>query len=288
MIKKGFAPRKETRLKYRIGELTRLLGLNPQTLRRYEEQGLIHSTRDADSGYRMYESTHLSLLMQMRLYRNYGFSVRESIDLFKHDLTFANGLFGKRLDELDEEIARLTEIRRCTRLHWELLQDCEREAGTFRMALRPRTYVTNYRFQEHIMDDPVIREVAAALLDRSPPVLSHFLIDGEEYKKGRVQFSIGLHFQSSDLPDPDPFILENCQELPERLCAYTVMKMEYAYENSASQSDLAVMTRVLDKGVDYLRSRGLSLAGDITGNTVHAWHDTAGFTRYARMYFPAE
>ena len=43
-------------MKYKIGELAKLLNISTNTVRRYENQGYIHAVRNADSGYRYYDA----------------------------------------------------------------------------------------------------------------------------------------------------------------------------------------------------------------------------------------
>ena len=42
-------------MKYKIGELAKLLNISTNTVRRYENQGYIHAVRNEDSGYRYYD-----------------------------------------------------------------------------------------------------------------------------------------------------------------------------------------------------------------------------------------
>jgi DNA-binding transcriptional MerR regulator len=49
----------------KIGELSRRTGVSPRMLRYYQEQGLLHPTRDP-SGYRRYPETAVALVTQIR------------------------------------------------------------------------------------------------------------------------------------------------------------------------------------------------------------------------------
>jgi len=99
-------------MKYKVNELAKLLGVTTMTLRRYEKYGYIAPERD-DSDYRLYNTSDISRIAQIRQLRRCGFS-HEMIsamlggtqpELAQTSLT--------RLDELDAEIARLKNLR-----HW--------------------------------------------------------------------------------------------------------------------------------------------------------------------------
>ena len=62
---------------YRIGEIARLYGLNADTLRYYEEQGLLHPARDEENGYRLYTIRDVCTLNVIRSLRSLDVSTRE-------------------------------------------------------------------------------------------------------------------------------------------------------------------------------------------------------------------
>ena len=61
---------------YRIGEFAKYLGVTPDLLKHYEDQGIITSSR-SESGYRYYPFNTTMLLMECVRLRNYGMTLRE-------------------------------------------------------------------------------------------------------------------------------------------------------------------------------------------------------------------
>ena len=61
---------------YRIGEFAKYLGVTPDLLKHYEDQGIITPIR-SDSGYRYYPFNATMLLMECIRLRNYGMTLRE-------------------------------------------------------------------------------------------------------------------------------------------------------------------------------------------------------------------
>ena len=61
---------------YRIGEFAKYLGVTPDLLKHYEDQGIISPVR-SDSGYRHYPFNTTMLLMECIRLRNYGMTLRE-------------------------------------------------------------------------------------------------------------------------------------------------------------------------------------------------------------------
>ncbi|NLN98183.1 MAG: MerR family transcriptional regulator [Eubacteriaceae bacterium] len=58
---------------YKIGTVSKLLGIPTQTLRYFEDCGFVHPTTDQESGYRYYNAWDLNFLMECRYMRSLGF-----------------------------------------------------------------------------------------------------------------------------------------------------------------------------------------------------------------------
>lgn len=67
----------------RIGELARLSGTLPETIRYYEQVTLIPAPPRSASGYRRYSAEHLKRLRFLRRCRDLGFSIAEIRSLLR-------------------------------------------------------------------------------------------------------------------------------------------------------------------------------------------------------------
>lgn len=87
-------------VRYKIGEIAKLLGLTAQAIRFYEEQGVITPER-GENGTRYYTVDHAVLLLSFKKYRQSDFSVQEIVDHFRCDE------LSRLLPKLDAQTARL-------------------------------------------------------------------------------------------------------------------------------------------------------------------------------------
>ena len=67
-----------------IGEIAELVGVSKDTLRIYEEQGLLHPDRD-ENGFRRYGEDELNKLISIRFYRESAFPMKELKELMSRD-----------------------------------------------------------------------------------------------------------------------------------------------------------------------------------------------------------
>ncbi len=95
----------------RIGELAKRLGLNPKTLRYWEEIGLLPPPQRNGSGYRVYTEDHLRLCEFILKAKSVGFSLEEikEILFLKFSGMAPCGCVEERIREKLREIDRLIE-----------------------------------------------------------------------------------------------------------------------------------------------------------------------------------
>ncbi len=101
-----------------IGRLAREAGVNADTVRYYEREGLLPAPRRTDAGYRLYSPESVGRLRFIKGGQRLGLRLAEIRELLEvHDrgscaCGHTDALVRRRLAEVDAEIARLTELRR--------------------------------------------------------------------------------------------------------------------------------------------------------------------------------
>lgn len=102
---------------FRSGELARLAGVSPDTLRHYERKGLLQSPRRSANGYREYPANTLDRVQLVRRALGVGFTLEELARiLLVRDRGGApcrqvRALAGKKLLEVEARLAELTALR---------------------------------------------------------------------------------------------------------------------------------------------------------------------------------
>jgi DNA-binding transcriptional MerR regulator len=102
----------------RRGELAAATGVNPETLRFYEEIGLIGKPSRAANGYRQYPPATVQRLTFIRAIKDLGFTLREIEELLA--LRAQNAIScrtsaaaaQKKIDEMDAKIAAIRAMRK--------------------------------------------------------------------------------------------------------------------------------------------------------------------------------
>ena len=68
-------------MKYKIGDVARILGISPDLLRYYEKKGIVHPVKDAHNDYRYYEAWDINFLMDCIWYKSFHFGIDQVAEI---------------------------------------------------------------------------------------------------------------------------------------------------------------------------------------------------------------
>ena len=106
----------------RISELAACLGINPKTIRYYEQLGLLPIPRRSSTGCRLYDATARDRLQFIRQAKAVGFTLAEIGEILvlqrdgERPCTHVLHLLDRKLTAVDEHLRTLTEFRRQLRV----------------------------------------------------------------------------------------------------------------------------------------------------------------------------
>jgi len=101
----------------RIGELAKLTGCQSETVRFYEQKGLLPPPVRSQANYRMYDASHAERLHFIRRCRSLGMSLNEVETLLgyqdqpERSCSGVNALVDHQLSEIDCQILELSKLR---------------------------------------------------------------------------------------------------------------------------------------------------------------------------------
>ncbi len=68
-------------MEYKIGEVSKIVGVSTDLIRYYEEKGIITPKKNPNNGYRYYDAWDINFLIDCVWYKNYGFSIDEIVKI---------------------------------------------------------------------------------------------------------------------------------------------------------------------------------------------------------------
>ena len=94
-------------MKYKIGDVARILGVSPDILRYYEKKGVVTPMKGENNDYRYYDAWDINFLMDCLWFKNFGFSIDQIADIVRiPSISELDGMLSAREEELRAVIAR--------------------------------------------------------------------------------------------------------------------------------------------------------------------------------------
>lgn len=104
---------------YKIGQLANLTGLTVDTVRFYENKGLVEASLRTEAGYRLFSDDDLTRLQFVKRAKRVGFTLDEISELLElrlrpddHTCEEVKQVTARKVKELDQKIAELETIRK--------------------------------------------------------------------------------------------------------------------------------------------------------------------------------
>src|SRR5690554_1915889 len=95
-----------------INQVTSQLDITSRTLRYWEETGLIESSRDPQSNWRMYDEKTIERLKQIMILRKMQISIKDIIRIYEsEDMSVIVQVFVDKINQLDDQINTLNELK---------------------------------------------------------------------------------------------------------------------------------------------------------------------------------
>lgn len=97
-------------MKYTINEMASIVGVSIETLRHYEDKGILDPQRDKNNNYRLYSVGDIRKFNTSRTFRTFGFTIQETSDLLEwRSLEFVKENINGKLEDMKKEKVFLEE-----------------------------------------------------------------------------------------------------------------------------------------------------------------------------------
>lgn len=93
-------------MEYTTNDLSKILDVSTNTIRRFGEKGHLRVSRDEENGYRKFNHSDVEKLMYVGKYRKVGIGHKEIAEILQQDIGTTLRMMQERKDELDAQIAQ--------------------------------------------------------------------------------------------------------------------------------------------------------------------------------------
>lgn len=269
--------------KYRIGQLSKLLGIPTSTIRYYEQCGVLTPKHDPN-GYRFYDAVDVHNVMHYEYYRSLDYQpmdARENLYDYTMEEIIQNGT--AILNKLQQDL--WFDQRRCDiqRKRLEFLSNVKQRLNTIDTVVRPSLYVLAYRLRDEAKTISLLEETnrdkqIAQWMSYMPLVSLTPLIQPSDFLNHIPKEYSALMIKSSDGEKLDITANQYIHRVDQCQCLRFSFYRQKGYMNAFVDYAKPVY--------DYLDNHGLTINGPITFGHYIAFHKHTTHDFYGEMLIP--
>lgn len=266
-------------MNYRIGVVSKLLGISPEGLRLYEREGILSSKReDGNGNYRVYSHLDITALMRARSYHNYGFSLKETESLINaDDLASVAECYRSRQQKLREEILLKQRMLDYLSRVDEMVETLPEELWKIKRARRPAMYRFEFMDGDDLIIGPELYQKFQEWVNLAP---FSFPAQRNEWqavcgREGHSLSALGIFEEDAaffGIEESGPVVY-----YPECDCLSTIV--ELVGEETDVQDYLGHLR-------EYVEINGIEVKGDPVGRTFLSMNKKDNYTRYRQIWLP--
>jgi len=252
-------------MKYKISEVSTLLDVSTNTVRRYEKMGYITSKRSENSNYRYYSEDDIRKFMTARLLRKYGFTHTEIASMKNSEMLDLISAYENRIEKMDEQINYLTNLRHRLKDDLVLMKkvDVFKQLGYIKdcMAL---SYIL-YQSGDKLLNEPKRIMALQDYLYLSPEVQQIYLIRKEDVENDNVILNVGCAIKLDHLDKYGIKENEYTERYEKRKSLLSLAKLPLNIANYNKCNSERFREILLKEAFKYMQEHNLKVDGDIIG-----------------------
>lgn len=260
---------KEDIMKYKIKDVKRILNIKEETLRYYDNQNIIKTSRDESNNYRYFKATDINKIFAYKMYRSLLFSSMDAKQLVSGNSE------DYLLDKLNEQLTVIkNEQNYLERAHKHIfdlqikLSKWKSFQGGFEIVESPGCYYHPNQTLDSFILNSTVFENSWHCFDYFPSIWPCFYY--EPSIDDKISFGYGIEVEHVELAD--------MIHLSPTKCLYTMFLLN---------TDLFEhMNTLLEEANQYCRQNGYSLSGITYGNILHETKKDGHISQLFDVYMP--
>jgi len=267
-------------MRYKIGDVSGILGISPDLIRYYEEKGVVSPAKDPFNSYRYYDTWDINYLIDCLWYKNFGFGIEQIGDMIS-ECSYETLL--ERLEDKSGDI--LAAIRKQELLLQRIRMFCERLTSTksylgkcdLRESAEFIRYINRRNFTYDI--SPEQRELSRKWLKYMPFTRRYFEIPKDALAEVRGDYEWGFSLGMQYVEEFGVEIKSPVELMPPRLCIHSAFKITGKNQFSAKHIDFML---------EHAKENNLTVSGDAFGNLACSVVENNEPTGYFEVWLPVE
>lgn len=265
-------------MRYKIGDVARILGISRDLLRYYEKKGVVRPQKDKVNDYRYYDSWDMNFLMDCLWYKQFGFG----IDQIAHMVTDSDydallTQLGEKRDDLEASIRHQELLLRRISEHRSQITRIGEFLGKCDICRSPELLCYLNRYNATFDDREELLELGQSWLQYMPFTQRYFEISQADLLGKHDNFAWGFSLTMDYAQMFDIAVEAPVSHLPSCRSIHSAFK---------SSGKSGFTPRHIDYMVEYAEANGLEVCGSARGNLVCSILEDGKLTGYFEVWLP--
>lgn len=268
-------------MKYKIGDVERIIGIAPETIRFFEKRGIVKPKKNEKNNYRLFNAMDIHKLVAYKYYRNMDFTTDEAIDfLDNYNFREASARLSEQIVAIENKIKHYQELSVRIKEVKESFNNIERLVDNYVLEEGPELIFFNNQVNHQFKKGEVEtkKKVTRKWLEHMPfiwlalNILEADIPDGTQVFWG---YAISTKYQEKI----NQLDLNYSKRIEAKLCVHTIIKCS---------NDEILQPYRLKPALNYIREQGLQLNGEVVGWIINEEHDKNQLARYFELWIPVK
>ena len=275
-------------MEYNTNDLSKILDVTTNSIRRFEEKGFLNPQRNDQNGYRIFDNGDLEKAIYIGRYRKIGFDHNEIETLFHENMGMGLRRFQMRMKEIDEKIAVLMATRQMLSDDIILMQRgiannseiTEKKCQSFYYLLHHRNGHTN-------MEGKNGKEYRK-FMEKCPEIKYIYLFDKENVERERLVYSEGIAANELFMGLYGIEIEPSLKHYESRPSLMRFVKIPIDMEKEEQMSKEKLKKLLFGDFLEYTKQHNLCITGDMMGIKIGFSREEDSEWQYVLLSVPVE
>lgn len=253
-------------MKYKTSDLSKMLDVSANTIRRFAEKGYLSPQRNDGNQYRYFGDEDVEKITYISKYRKIGFGHDEIASMLNSDISHNCSVYEKKMQELDVEIARLQALRHMLKDDIMMMKGIEKYGTDFIEMDSVAVHYVSYKKGDEIREDSNTREALHQFIYDFPEIEYNYIIRKEDILNRKVRCEEAIAIRTK-LANKRNLNLNNeaIEQYPACPSILRIIKLPIDFANGELAESEDIKKILYDDFFAYMQEKGYELAGDAFG-----------------------
>ena len=253
-------------MKYKTSDLSKMLDVSANTIRRFAEKGYLSPGRNDENQYRYFGNVDVEKITYISKYRKIGFGHDEIATMLNSDIHENCMTYQRKLNELDREIARLQFLRHMVKDDINMMKGVSEFGDNFIERNSVAMHYVTYKADDKIADSADKQKQIHRFIYDFPEVEYIYIIRKDDILNRRIRCEEAIAIRSKlaykQSIDVKHEVIECYPETPSVL---RIVKLPIDFMDRGPEEQEDIKQILYDNYFLYMEEHGYVVAGDAVG-----------------------